>query len=212
MRIAALLALTSTLSYGAADTAASKKSSPAPASKTTKTKTAHKSSNRGKTAAKSGKTTAKSGTTTSVKKGSSSKTTAKRGKSSRTKSAQAWRSRQLAPTPDRYKEIQSALAERGYLKKDPSGVWDTESTDAMRKFQHDQNLEATGKLNSLSLMALGLGAKHGSAPAAVPARITPPAPASPSPIPAPAVLPLEPPAPAPITPPAPAPADPGVLQ
>ena len=204
MRIAALLALASTLSYGAADTAASKKSSPAPAKKTTKTKTAHKSSNRGKTTAKSG--------TTAAKKGSSSKTTAKRGKSSRTKSAQAWRSRQLAPTPDRYKEIQSALAERGYLKKDPSGVWDTESTDAMRKFQHDQNLEATGKLNSLSLMALGLGAKHGSAPAAVPARTSPPAPASPSPIPAPAVSPLEPPAPAPITPPAPAPADPGVLQ
>jgi hypothetical protein len=195
LRIAALLALAATLSYGADDTAASKKSSPTPVKKTTNSKTRRKSSTHGKTTSK---------------KGASSKTVAKRGKGSPSKSAQAWRSRQLAPAPDRYKEIQSALTERGYLKKDPSGVWDAESADAMRRFQQDQNLEATGKLNSLSLMALGLGAKHGNASAAAPGRTTPPAaPVSPSPIPAPAVVPPETPAPAPIPPPAPAPADPG---
>jgi hypothetical protein len=170
LRIAALLALATTLSYGAADTAAPKKPSTAPTKKTTKSKTARKSSRLGKTA---------------TKKGSSSKASAKRGKGSRSKSAQTWRSRQLAPTPDRYKEIQSALAQRGYLKKDPSGVWDADSADAMRRFQQDQSLEATGKLNSLSLMALGLGAKHGDAPAAAPARTAPLAPVSPSPLPAP---------------------------
>jgi hypothetical protein len=184
LRIAALLALASTLSYGAADTTAPKKSSTAPTKKSTKSKTAHESSSHAKTTAKSGKTTAKTGTAAS-RKSRSSKTAAKRGKGSHSKSAQAWRSRQLAPTPDRYKEIQSALAQRGYLKKDPSGVWDTESADAMRRFQHDQNLEATGKLNSLSLMALGLGAKHGDAPAAAPVRTAPPAPVTPGPLPAP---------------------------
>jgi hypothetical protein len=203
LRIAALLTLASTLSYGAADDAASKKSTAAHAKKTTTSKTAHKSTSHAKTTAKSGKTTAK--------KGSSSKTASRRGKGSRSKSAQTWRSRQLAPTPDRYKEIQSALAERGYLKKDPSGVWDTESTDAMRRFQHDQNLESTGKLNSLSLMALGLGAKHGSASPAAPARTTPPTSGTPAPIPAPAVITPQNSAPAPIAPPpaAPADADPG---
>ena len=99
------------------------------------------------------------------------------GKHSKTKSAAAWRSRQLAPTPDRYKEIQSALANKGYLNQPANGVWDSQSTEALRRFQHDQNLEPTGKLNSLSLIALGLGAKRTAmvapAPAAPPALITP---------------------------------------
>lgn len=109
------------------------------------------------------------------------KTTAKHsktaGKHSKTKSAAAWRSRQLAPTSDRYKEIQSALANKGYLNQPANGVWDSQSTEALRHFQHDQNLEPTGKLNSLSLIALGLGAKRTAmvmpAPAAPPAVITP---------------------------------------
>jgi hypothetical protein len=49
------------------------------------------------------------------------KTTAKRSKKGSSKAA-AWRSRQLAPTPDRYKDIQSALVTRGYLKQAPNGV------------------------------------------------------------------------------------------
>lgn len=105
-----------------------------------------------------------------------SKTTGKR---SKTKSAAAWRSRQLAPTADRYKEIQSALANKGYLNQSANGVWDSQSTEALRRFQHDQNLEPTGKLNSLSLIALGLGAKRTAVvtpPAVPPALITPRAP------------------------------------
>jgi len=77
------------------------------------------------------------------------------------KTASTWRTRQTAPTPDRYREIQSALATKGYLKSDDaSGKWDQASVDAMKKFQADQNIEATGKLNSLSLIALGLGPRH----------------------------------------------------
>ena len=66
---------------------------------------------------------------------------------------------QAAPSSDRYREIQQALAAKGYLKTAPSGVWDQDSMDAMRRFQEDQKLTATGKLNSLSLIALGLGPK-----------------------------------------------------
>lgn len=95
------------------------------------------------------------------------------GKHSKTKSAAAWRSRQLAPTPDRYKEIQSALANKGYLNEPANGVWDSQSTEALRRFQQDQNLEPTGKLNSLSLIALGLGAKRTTVPYPPPAVMTP---------------------------------------
>lgn len=71
-----------------------------------------------------------------------------------------WRSVQTQPTPERYREIQGALAKKGYLHGEPTGKWDDESADALRRFQHDQNLEASGKLDSLSLIALGLGPKY----------------------------------------------------
>jgi glucan-binding YG repeat protein len=68
---------------------------------------------------------------------------------------------QQAPTADRYREIQDALAAKGYLKTPPTGVWDKDSIDAMTRFQQDQKLEATGKLTARSLGALGLGPKPG---------------------------------------------------
>lgn len=161
MRSLALLALASLLLYGVEDATAPAKKKPAPNSKTASKSSTKKPSTHAKTTTKSGKT---------------SKTGTKRGKGSRSASASTWRSRQLAPTPERYKEIQSALAHRGYLKKDASGVWDADSTDALKRFQQDQSLEASGKLNSLSLIALGLGPKH-TAPA--PATAHPSVPQSP---------------------------------
>lgn len=74
---------------------------------------------------------------------------------------QSWRTTQRTPSPDRYKEIQQALASKGYLDSaSPSGVWDTSSVAALKKFQQDQNLDASGKIDSLSLIALGLGPKR----------------------------------------------------
>jgi putative peptidoglycan binding protein len=140
----------------------------------------------------------------STKKSSSAaKATGKTGtkarkKGSKKKAAQSWRTRQSAPTPQRYKEIQEALAKRGYLEGTPSGVWDTQSSEALRRFQQDQSLEPTGKLNSLSLIALGLGAKHAPQPA--PARSPSAPPSGPPRQPAPSApqidaLPQLPPAP-----------------
>jgi len=74
--------------------------------------------------------------------------------------AAKWHPAQTAPTPDRYKEIQEALAKKGYLQGEPTGVWNQDSTDALRRFQQDQNLQASGKLDSLSIIALGLGPKY----------------------------------------------------
>jgi len=91
-------------------------------------------------------------------------------RSSRKRSSQTtWRNRQLAPTPARYKEIQSALVSKGYLQpEDAHGSWNQASIDALKKFQRGQNLESTGKINSLSLIALGLGPKHETAQPAKP--------------------------------------------
>jgi len=81
-----------------------------------------------------------------------------------------WRNRQLAPKPERYQEIQSALASKGYLKpEDANGAWNQRSVEALTKFQSEQNLGSTGKINSLSLIALGLGPRHDTVPAS-PAR------------------------------------------
>jgi Putative peptidoglycan binding domain len=69
--------------------------------------------------------------------------------------------RQFTPTPERYKQIEEALCRRGYLSSDQvNGQWNDRSAAALKKFQTDQNLVASGKIDSLSLIALGLGPKH----------------------------------------------------
>lgn len=79
------------------------------------------------------------------------------------------RSNQQAPTPERYKEIQQALADKGYFKGAVDGKWAGDSVDALKKFQADQSLDPDGKIGSLSLIALGLGPKRLSAQTAPPA-------------------------------------------
>lgn len=118
------------------------------------------------------KSTAKkaSGTTASAHKKTGttkrSAATSKNGKKTASRRpATTWRNRQLAPTPERYKEIQRALSAKGYLSPDQAtGRWDDASTEALKKFQTDQNLNGNGKINSLSLIALGLGPQKDIAP------------------------------------------------
>jgi len=84
----------------------------------------------------------------------------KSSKSKGVKSRTVRRSYQQAPTPERYREIQQALVSKGYLKSEPNGEWNQDSQDALKRFQAEQNLTPDGKLNSLSLIALGLGPKR----------------------------------------------------
>jgi peptidoglycan hydrolase-like protein with peptidoglycan-binding domain len=74
---------------------------------------------------------------------------------------------QQQPTADRYKEIQQALADKGYFQGPVDGAWNAGSIDALKRFQKDQNLDPDGKIGSLSLIALGLGPKRGEAAAQV---------------------------------------------
>ncbi|MGH9756319.1 MAG: peptidoglycan-binding protein [Candidatus Acidiferrales bacterium] len=64
---------------------------------------------------------------------------------------------QKAPTRDRISEIQSALARGGYYRGDPNGKWDSNTVDALQKFQSANGLEPSGKLDALSLQKMGLG-------------------------------------------------------
>ena len=78
------------------------------------------------------------------------------------------RAKQLAPTKDRYQQIQQALAGKGYFSGEPNGAWGSDSAESLKRFQADQNLTPDGKLTSLSLIALGLGPKRLSAQSSAP--------------------------------------------
>jgi peptidoglycan hydrolase-like protein with peptidoglycan-binding domain len=64
------------------------------------------------------------------------------------------------PDPDRYQQIQQALADKGYFKGEVNGQWGDDSVDALKRFQADQKLDDDGKLSSLTLIGLGLGPRH----------------------------------------------------
>jgi len=61
------------------------------------------------------------------------------------------------PTADRTEQIQSALARGGYYSGDPTGKWDSNTTESLRRFQSANGLPPTGKLDALSLQKMGLG-------------------------------------------------------
>jgi peptidoglycan hydrolase-like protein with peptidoglycan-binding domain len=111
-----------------------------------------------------------------------SSSTAKKKKrvSSKTRRKSRGRS-QAAPTPDRIKEIQTALLKDGSYEGTPTGKWDAATIDAMKKFQDKNGFSPTGKIDALSLNKLGLGSetagKGAPAPAATasaPVATTPP--------------------------------------
>lgn len=64
---------------------------------------------------------------------------------------------QTAPTSERITEIQQALAKDGSYSAAPTGKWDDNTVDAMKKFQTTHALNPSGKLDALTLEKLGLG-------------------------------------------------------
>ncbi len=64
------------------------------------------------------------------------------------------------PSAERIRVLQQALIERGYLQAEATGVWNAQSVEALKKFEADQNWKADGKIDSRSLIALGLGPKY----------------------------------------------------
>jgi len=60
------------------------------------------------------------------------------------------------------------LASKGYFQGEADGQWGSSSVDALKRFQHDQNLTEDGKIGSVSLIALGLGPKRNNPEKAAP--------------------------------------------
>jgi peptidoglycan hydrolase-like protein with peptidoglycan-binding domain len=98
-----------------------------------------------------------------------SSTTAKKKKvSSKTKRKPKVKG-QTAPTPDRIREIQTALQKDGSYEGAPTGKWDAATTDAMKKYQDKNGISPTGKIDAVTLNKLGLGSGTAGKGAPVPA-------------------------------------------
>jgi peptidoglycan hydrolase-like protein with peptidoglycan-binding domain len=93
-----------------------------------------------------------------AKRQSSAKTSASA--RSKTPARSTWRTIQTSPSRVRIIEIQQALAEKGYFDGAATGDWGSSSIEALKRFQQDQLLEPTGRINALTLIALGLGPKR----------------------------------------------------
>jgi len=116
--------------------------------------------------APAGKTAAKAPAATASKKQSSSKAPASSSASKKSKGKKRTTARRPAtpkqPDEQRIREIQQALNEKGY-NVEVNGVWGPQSVEALKKFQEAQNinnLTGRGKLDSLTLIALGLGPRR----------------------------------------------------
>jgi peptidoglycan hydrolase-like protein with peptidoglycan-binding domain len=103
---------------------------------------------------------------TQTQSGKASQSTAAANKSAPTKSKSKKRTTrrrrtrgQQAPSADRIKEIQQALAREGHYEGTPTGKWDSMSTSALKSFQQANGLNATGKLDARTLQKLGLGSE-----------------------------------------------------
>jgi peptidoglycan hydrolase-like protein with peptidoglycan-binding domain len=106
-------------------------------------------------------TSTSAGTGTSKASSGSKKTASSKTKGSRSAKHRSTKpSYQARPTAERYREIQQALADKGYFKGQVDGSWGQDSIDALKRFQTDHQITDDGKINSLSLIQLGLGPKH----------------------------------------------------
>jgi peptidoglycan hydrolase-like protein with peptidoglycan-binding domain len=99
----------------------------------------------------------------------SSSTAAKKKKSSSKSKKKAKVKGQAVPTPDRIKDIQTALQKDGSYEGEPTGKWDASTTDAMKKYQDKIGVPPTGKIDAVSLNRLGLGSETAGKGAPVPA-------------------------------------------
>lgn len=126
---------------------------------------------------------------TSTKSSTKKKTSARRSKKKSKVKAQT------APTPDRIREIQTALQREGAYNGEPTGKWDDTTVEAMKSYQDKNGLSPTGKLDALTLEKLGLGSRTaGRGAPTSPASSSPATPPTTIPVPASTASPADPPA------------------
>lgn len=73
----------------------------------------------------------------------------------------SWKSKgQHGISSDRTREIQQALIREHYLDGEASGLWDTRTQEACRKYQADNGWQSKVLPDSRALIKLGLGPDH----------------------------------------------------
>lgn len=93
--------------------------------------------------------------------GTTAKASTKHRKFSHLRKVATWkRHGQQGISSDRAREIQEALIREHYLDGQPTGVWDTRTNDAMRRYQSDQGWQSKVIPDSRALIKLGLGPSH----------------------------------------------------
>jgi peptidoglycan hydrolase-like protein with peptidoglycan-binding domain len=93
--------------------------------------------------------------TQASKKPSPAKNTTPKKKTTRRSRARG----QQAPSGDRIREIQEALAREGHYQGTPTGKFDPVTVAALKSFQQANGFNATGKLDARTLQKLGLGSE-----------------------------------------------------
>ncbi len=113
-------------------------------------------------ASTSTKTTAKhpSSASTVSNHSSTHKTSAKNSKHSSKKTVSAHSHGQRTIGEERTREIQSALIREHYLSGEATGVWDSDSKDAMLRYQQANGWQTKVTPDSRALIKLGLGPDH----------------------------------------------------
>lgn len=71
--------------------------------------------------------------------------------------ASSRRSRSLEIPRDRAEQIQEALIQAGDLHEQPTGRWDAQTREAMKRYQQANGFNPTGLPDAKSLMKMGLG-------------------------------------------------------
>ena len=61
---------------------------------------------------------------------------------------------------ERARQIQEALVREHYLEGQPSGIWDTTTEDALRRYQSNHGWQSKTVPDSRALIRLGLGPGH----------------------------------------------------
>lgn len=111
------------------------------------------------------RTASKKQVTSSTRKASVTKASTKRVKTSSRKSSKRGRKvaryrGQQSIESDRTRQIQEALIRAHYLDGEPSGSFDTDTKEALRRFQGDNGWQTKVVPDSRALIKLGLGPTH----------------------------------------------------
>jgi peptidoglycan hydrolase-like protein with peptidoglycan-binding domain len=136
--LVATLLFVCSLAFADSDQPASKTKSSTASTKSKSSSVNHSSSS------KSAKTRTTSSTTS--RKGKKSRKSAKRG--------------QQKIDSERAQQIQEALIKQHYMSGPPTGKWDANTEDALRKFQADNGWQNKTVPDSRALIKLGLGPSH----------------------------------------------------